>query len=117
MYSRQSNDTASSHSLKRSRSNQPDVSCNQQREIPTYQVMFLAAPQRAEQIQKTMIAAETIGLRPIISETRPFSGVMIVAPKRYDYGQSLQATDAYRSDPRVFRWGRIELFGYCGQGC
>jgi len=50
--------------------------------------MLFAAPHRAELMQKTTIAADTIGLRPTISETRPFSGVMMVAPSRYDWYQS-----------------------------
>ena len=50
--------------------------------------MLFAAPHRAELMQKTTIAADTIGLRPTMSDTRPFSGVMMVAPSRYDWYQS-----------------------------
>lgn len=48
----------------------------------THHLMFLAAPQKALNTSMMMILAYSIGLRPMISVTRPLIGVMMVCARR-----------------------------------
>lgn len=53
--------------------------------------MFFAAPHNAEKIIKTTIEAYSIGLRPVISDTRPLMGVNIVWASKYDWVSEFSA--------------------------
>jgi len=72
------------------------------------QVIFLAAPHKADAMKKMTIAEYTIGLRPMISETLPFNGFITVAASRYAYMFSLVEAVFHslfrpKSTPRAWR--------------
>jgi hypothetical protein len=73
------------------------------RECATYQVMFLAAPQRAEKMTKSRMAMYSNGFLPTISDTRPLTGARSVIARVYAYRVSLtlsrQWATAHRPDP------------------
>ena len=50
-----------------------------------YQVIFLAAPHKAEKMTKSRIAIYNNGFLPTMSETRPLTGARRVMASVYDY--------------------------------